>query len=66
MSRISGYAEDFCAKHNRMTDTELEKLRSRLEAELGELVDREECHAFLYAEMNWELDMINSMIKKKG
>ena len=65
MSRVAGYAEKFCDKHKGYTDAQLEKVRSELLQELEELSDAEEFHSFQYAEVNWEYDLINIIIKER-
>ena len=65
MSSISGYAQKFCDEHESKTVSQLRKMRDEMLQVLEALADREEFHSFQYAEVNWELDMINSIIKKK-
>ncbi len=65
MSRVAGYAEKFRDKHKSYTDAQLEKVRSELLQSLEELSDAEEFHSFQYAEVNWEYDLINIIIKER-
>ena len=65
MSRISRYAQKFRDEHKSKTDSQLRKMRDELLQELEKLADAEEFHSFLYAEMNWELDMIELLLKER-
>ena len=65
MSRVAGYAEKFRDEHKNYTDAQLEKVRSELLQSLEELSDAEEFHSFQYAEVNWEYDLINIIIKER-
>lgn len=65
MSRVAGYAEKFRDKYKSYTDAQLEKVRSELLQSLEELSDAEEFHSFQYAEVNWEYDLINIIIKER-
>ena len=65
MSRISGYAQKFRDEHKSKTNSHLRKMRDELLQELEELADAEEFHSFLYAEMNWELDMTELLLKER-
>ena len=40
-------------------------MRDELLQELKELADAGEFHSFLYAEMSWELDMIELLLKER-
>ena len=65
MSRLSGYAQKFRDQHKSKTDSQLRKMRDELLQELEELADAEEFHSFLYADMNWELDMTELLLNER-
>ena len=65
MSSLLGYAQKFRDEHESKTDSQLRKMRDELLQELEELADAEEFHSFLYADMNWELDMTELLLKER-
>ena len=65
MSRLSGYAQKFRDQHKSKTDSQLRKMRDELLQELEELADAEEFHSFLYADVSWDLDMTELLLKER-
>jgi len=65
MSRMAGYTERFIKKHEGYTTAQLEKLRDELLQELQELADAEELRSFVYAEVDWQYDLIHKMIQER-
>ena len=63
--RVAGHTERFIKKHEGHTTAQLEKMKDELSQELEELADAEEFHSFVYAELQWQYDVLEMIIRER-